>query len=111
LRVQITNFITILAGAGNVYSIAGLYTLIKHFRDAFGDSWRSEYTELFRFMERRKISLGFELVTRCLGEHGSIPRTDHLVLNVVMDRDTLLPYSPLLLVRLRERFLLEVNSV
>lgn len=95
------------SGAGNVYSVAGLYTLIKHFRENFGACWRNKYSELVCFIERNHISLGFELVTRCLGDHGSVPRTDHLVLNVAMDRYNLSPYSPLLLLRLRERFLLE----
>jgi hypothetical protein len=103
--------LVVIAGAGNVYSIAGLYTLVKHFRDHFGASWQAEYLELVDFLDRRRVSLGFELVTRCLGEHGSLPNCDHLVLNVAMDRDSLAPYSPLLLVRLKERFLLEVKAI
>jgi hypothetical protein len=104
-------YISTIAGAGNVYSAAGMYTLVKHFHDKFGAAWQQEYLELVNFLDRKRVSLGFELVSRCLGEHGSLPNCDHLVLNVAMDRDSLAPYSPLLLVRLKERFLLEVNVI
>lgn len=92
-----------------MYSVAGHYTLLRHFKVMFGEfKWRQMYEDLLYYLERHRLSLGCELVTRCLGEHGSHPRTDHLVLNAVLDRDSLAAYSPLLLLEFRERYKFQV---
>ena len=102
----------ISTGAGNVYSVAGHYTLLRHFKLEFGEGkWRQMYEDLRFHISRHRLSLGFELVTRCLGEHGSHPRTDHLVLNAVLDRDTLAAYSPLLLLEFQKRYRFQVNQL
>jgi hypothetical protein len=74
----------------------------------FGARWRLVYDDLLYYLARHRLSLGFELVTRCLGEHGAHPRTDHLVLNAVLDRDGLSASSPLLLLEFRTRYRLQV---
>ncbi len=96
------------AGAGNVYSEAGLYTLLRHFKTEFGTMWRQVYEDLLYYLARHRLSLGCELVTRCLGEHGETPCTDHLVLNAVLDRGDLSASSPLLLLEFRARYRLQV---
>ena len=69
------------------------------------------YDDLLYYLARHRLSLGCELVTRCLGEHGAHPRTDHLVLNAVLDRDGLSASSPLLLLEFRARYRLQVHNL
>ena len=56
-----------LAGAGNLFSTAGHYTLLKHLHDNFGATWEEHYAALVRFLDQHMLSLGCELVTQCLG--------------------------------------------
>ena len=99
-----------MAGAGNVYSVAGHYTLIRHFKIEFGHNrWRPMYEDLMFCLAQHQLCLGCELVTRCLGEHGAHPRTDHLILNAVLDRESLAACSPLLLFEFRERYRLQAS--
>ena len=109
-RKQLNSIGIELAGTGNVYSVSGYYTLLGHFQSVFGKKWKQVYEDLRFQLERHRLSLGFELVTRCLGEHGSHPRTDHLVLNAILDRESLAPCSPLLLLEFNDRYKLPVST-
>ena len=100
-----------LPGVGNVYSAAGHYTLLRHLQTRFGNKWEQVFDDLVYVVEKFKLSLGFELVSRCLGEHAAHPLTDHLVLNVVIDRSSLRAYSPLVLVNFHLRYKFSISGM
>ena len=91
-------------GMGNVYSDCGHLVLVRHLQHAHGAAWRRAYYDLVRLLERRKLSLGCELVTRALGDHADMPAHDHLVVNAVLDRRTMAAVSPVLLLHICRHF-------
>jgi hypothetical protein len=91
-------------GSSNVYSLAGHYALVCRLQQEFGSEWRQAYHNLLSFLEQNSLSLGCELVTRCLGEHASVPRQDHLVVNAVLNKITMEPCSPMALIEICRNF-------
>jgi hypothetical protein len=86
---------------GSVYSDAGHYTLLRQFQSAHGPVWKDEYTRFVRFLEENHLSIGCELVTGCLGDHAEHPAKEHIVVTAVLDRRSLAPFSPLMLILLK----------
>ncbi|EKX47290.1 hypothetical protein GUITHDRAFT_106740 [Guillardia theta CCMP2712] len=68
-------------GTDNVYSQSGHYLLLKHLRDEFPEGYQVKYRQLIRFLQHNKLSLGCEVIANCLGEHGEVPKTEHVVVN------------------------------
>jgi len=91
-------------GMGNVYADCGHLVLIRHLQEAHGAAWRCAYQDLVDLLEEHMLSLGCELVTRSLGDHAETPAKDHLVVNAVLDRRTMLAVSPVLVLRICRHF-------
>lgn len=98
-------------GSNNIYSSAGHYALISRLQSEFGSHWRGKYDELLSWLDSDALSIGCELVTQCLGDHASVPNEDHLVVNAVLDKATLRPCSPLVLLELQRRFRLIIPGM
>jgi hypothetical protein len=91
-------------GTGNVYSSAGHYALVCRLQEQFKSDWRQAYDNLLSFLEQNSLSLGCELVTRCLGDHASVPRHDHLVVNAILNKNTMQPCSPMAIIDVCRNF-------
>jgi hypothetical protein len=91
-------------GIGNVYADCGHLVLLRHLQEMHGATWHKVYQSLVGLLEVHTLSLGCELVTRSLGDHAEVPAKDHLVINAVMDRRTMMAVSPLLVLRICRQF-------
>eukprot|EP00283_Hemiselmis_rufescens_P010587 CAMPEP_0173431484 /NCGR_PEP_ID=MMETSP1357-20121228/9610_1 /TAXON_ID=77926 /ORGANISM="Hemiselmis rufescens, Strain PCC563" /LENGTH=214 /DNA_ID=CAMNT_0014395969 /DNA_START=38 /DNA_END=679 /DNA_ORIENTATION=- len=95
----------------NPYSAAGHYTLVRHMQSHFGSGWKDAYASLLRHLEAKDVSIGCELVTRCLGDHASVPNEDHLVINAVLDRQTMEALPPSALLHLQREYGLTIPGM
>lgn len=72
---------------GNAFTKTGEILLMQHFARCFGATkWREEYHRCSEFIQRRRLTCSFELVTSILGHHGDLPSRDYLILIAVADR-------------------------
>lgn len=91
-------------GAGNKFSLAGQFLFIRQLQLTHGPAWRKVYNALVEYLVQKNISLGCEIVSANLGDHGESPLVDHVIINAVICKDTLLASSPWMLVELERRF-------
>ena len=72
---------------GNAFTKTGEILLMQHFARCYGATkWREEYHRCSEFIQRRRLTCSFEVVTSILGHHGDLPSRDYLILIAVADR-------------------------
>lgn len=110
----------------NIFTYAGEVLLRQHFMRAnwknakgtrdndAGVGFEAAYKECSDYVEAHELTLSFELVTSFLGDHGSKPKRDFLILTAVADRSNTMSsprfYSTAELVALAHRFRLPHND-
>ena len=90
----------------NKFSLSGEIILRQHFRRA-----QASFQECSSFVENKRLTLSFEVVTSFLGDHGERPKRDFLILTAVADRNEERFYSTVELIEMAQRFRLPHNDV
>ena len=95
----------------NVFTSAAEILLRQHFYRAWEqDGAETQYQECSQFLEDRRWTLAFEVVTAVLGDHGDTPNRDFVLLTAIADKLQERFLSPLELLQVAQRFRLPFND-
>ena len=93
--------------ADNVFTLVGELLLKQHLRRAGGPSWEACSDHI----QANRLTLSFEVVTTCLGDHGARPNRDFLILTAVADQTMGTFYSTQQVLELARRWSLPHNDI
>ena len=81
------------ANSENVFTNTFACMLISQLRETFGKNSGSAYKSFVNALEVNEITLGFEVITKYLGDHRAHELQPHMVLIMMVDQNTQQPLS------------------